>query len=151
MPVVWCAANTLIIAVGLMVPLADGLGSSRFGYVFELTGSGAAFRQGLALYGVAAAGLGAAFMFIPKMPRWSINRGLAWSTFMLMVLGGVLMLIVPQGLVALAAGGPETATGLARMWSAVWVEAGSKISLAGAIVGAATCLDAWLRSRRVRA
>jgi hypothetical protein len=145
MPLIWCAATAAIIASGLVVPLSGGV-SAGFGGVFEL-GHGQDFRQGLALYGVGAAVLGAAFMFAPRRAGWRLHNGLAWTTFMLMVVGGILMLIVPQALVALAEGGGEKATALAQMWSAAWFEAGSKISFAGAIVGAATFLDAWIRRK----
>lgn len=147
MPIIWCAATAAIIASGLAVPFNGGTGAS-FGYVFEVAGHGLAFRQGLALYGVAAAGLGAAFMFVPKTTRWPLSKGLAWATFMLMVIGGLTMLVVPQVLVAIAAGGGDRAEGLASLWAASWVEAGSKLSFAGGIVGAATFFDAWLRARR---
>jgi hypothetical protein len=147
MPVVWCGATTAIIASGLVAPLSGGTGAT-FGYVFDVLGHGMAFRQGLALYGLAAAVLGAAFMFAPKLGRWNLNRGLAWTTFMLMVIGGIVMLIVPQVLVAIASGGGDRAEGLASLWSGTWVEAGAKLSFAGAIIGVATFLEAWLRARR---
>src|SRR5262245_57518588 len=68
MPVVWCAVTATIIASGLAVQLGGGTGAS-FGYVFDVMGHGMAFRQGLALYGLAAAVLGAGFMFVPKLGR----------------------------------------------------------------------------------
>jgi hypothetical protein len=148
MPVIWCAATGIIMASGLAVQFSGGT-SANFGYVFEASGHGLAFRQGLALYGLVATALGAAFMFVPKATRWPISKGLAWATFMLMVLGGLTMLVVPQGLVAIAAGGGERAEGLASMWAATWVEVGSKLSFAGTVVGAATFLDAWLRARQI--
>jgi hypothetical protein len=148
MPLVWCAATAVIIATGLIVPLGGGT-VANFGYVFEAAGYGDAFRQGLSIYGLAAAALGAAFMFVPKATRWPFSQGLAWSTFMLMVIGGLTMLVVPQVLVSIAAGGGDRAEGLASMWAALWLEAGAKLTFAGAIVGAATFLDAWMRAKRV--
>jgi hypothetical protein len=147
MPVVWCGATALIIASGLVSSLAGGAGAT-FGYVYDVLGRGVAFRQGLALYGLAAAVLGAAFMFVPKAACWNLNKGLAWTTFMLMVIGGILMLVVPQVLVAIANGGGDRAEGLASLWSGAWTEAGAKLSFAAAIIGVATFLDAWLRARR---
>jgi hypothetical protein len=148
LPVVWCGTTAAIIASGLVVQLGGGTGAS-FGYVFDVMGHGVAFRQGLALYGLAAAVLGAAFMFAPKAAHWNLNKGLAWTTFMLMVIGGIVMLIVPQLLVAIADGGGDRAEGLAALWSGTWVEAGARLSFAGGIIGVATFLEAWLRARRV--
>src|SRR5262245_26540604 len=148
MPLAWCGATTAIIASGLAVQLGGGTGAS-FGYVFDVMGHGLAFRQGLALYGLAAAVLGVGFVFFPRSARWTLNKGLAWTTFMLVVMGGIVMLIVPQLLVAIAEGGGDRAVGLASLWSGMWVEAGAKLSFAGAIIGVATFLDAWLRARRV--
>ncbi|HEV7694503.1 MAG TPA: hypothetical protein VGO52_26945 [Hyphomonadaceae bacterium] len=153
LPVVWCGVTAAIIASGLVVQLGGGTGAS-FGYVFDVTGHGVAFKQGLALYGLAAAVLGAAFMFVPKLgrgtARWDLHKGLAWTTFMLMVIGGIVMLIVPQILVAIAQGGGDRAEGLATMWSGAWVEAGAKLSFAGVIIGVATFLEAWFRARPAR-
>jgi hypothetical protein len=139
LPLVWCGVTAAIIASGLAVQLGGGTGAS-FGYMFDVMGHGMAFRQGLALYGLAAAVLGAGFMFAPKLAsgRWNLNKGLAWATFMLMVVGGIVMLIVPQVMAAIAAGGGDRAQGLASLWSGTWVEAGAKLSFAGAIIGVAT-------------
>ncbi len=143
LPVIWCAATAAIILTGLAVPLQGGPGEAGFGYVFEVAGYGHTLRQGLAVYSAAAAGLGLAFMFIPKMHGWRINRALAWATFVLMMIGGMLMLVVPQALVALAEG--SEAEALARAWSGTWLDAGSRISLSAMMVGVATLGDAWMR------
>lgn len=147
MPIIWCAVTTAIIAAGLGVTLSGGT-STSFGYMFELTGNGNAFRQGLAFYGLLAAGLGAAFMFVPKATRWQFSNGLAWTTFLFMVIGGLTMLVVPQLLTVIASGGGDRAEGLAALWAATWIELGAKLCFAGAIIGAATFLDAWFRARR---
>jgi hypothetical protein len=143
LPVAWCGVTAAIIASGLNVPLAGGPGQAGFGYVFIVAGYGGDFMQGLALYALAAASLGATFMLVPKMTRWRISKGLAWSTLILMAVGGVLMLIVPQVLVRLAEG-KEAASGLAQAWSVSWMEAGSRISIVGVLMGLATFVEAWL-------
>jgi hypothetical protein len=149
MPIAWCAVTTLIIASGLAVPMAGGPGAAGFGYVFEAVGYGQDFMSGLALYSAAAAGLGVAFMFTPKVSGWRFSRGLAWSTFLLMAIGGALMLVAPRALLALAAGSGERATSLAQVWSIVWIDAGTRISIAGVLVAIATFVDAYLRRHRV--
>jgi hypothetical protein len=148
LPVVWCAITASIIALGLQVPMAGGTAGAGFGYVFEVAGYGADFRKSLALYSAASAVLGVAFMFAPKVTSWPIRKAMAWPTLMLMAVGGILMLIVPQALIALAAGSGERATGVAQVWSITWMEAGSRISLAGVLVGLATFLDAFLNRKR---
>jgi hypothetical protein len=82
-------------------------------------------------------------MFIPKATTWRFRKGMAWATFMLMVLGGVMMLIVPQFMRWLVAGseGPVT---MAAAWSVAWMDAGARIAVAGVLVALATFLDAWL-------
>jgi hypothetical protein len=147
---VWCAITTAIIALGLQVPMAGGPADAGFGYVFEVVGYGADFRKSLALYSAASAVLGVAFMFAPQVTNWPIRKGMAWPTLVLMAAGGVLMLVVPQALIALAASSGERATGLAQVWSISWMEAGSRISLAGVLVGLATFLDAFLNRKRGR-
>jgi hypothetical protein len=147
MPVAWCAVTALIIASGLAVPMAGGPGEAGFGYVFEAVGYGQDLMRGLALYSAAAAVLGVAFMFTPKVSGWRFNKGLAWSTFMLMAIGGALMLVAPQALLAMAAGNGERATSLTQVWSIVWIDAGARISIAGVLVAIATFVDAWLRRR----
>ncbi len=143
MPVAWCAVTTVIIAAGLTVPLEAGPQALGFDYLFVAGGYDTAFAQGLAVYAAAAAMLGAAFMFIPKATNWRFRKGMAWATFMLMVVGGVMMLIVPQLLRWLAAGseGPIT---VAAAWSVTWMEAGARIAIAGGLVALATFFDAWL-------
>ena len=147
MPVAWCIATTLIIASGLAGPMADGPGEARFGYVFEMVGYGRDLKLGLALYSIAAALLGVAFMFTPKVSGWRFNQALAWLAFLLMAIGGTLMLVVPQALLALAEGRGERAVALAQAWSATWVEAGARISMSGVLVAVATFVDAYLRRR----
>jgi len=148
MPVAWCAATTSIIASGLAVPMAGGPGAAGFGYVFEVVGYGADFRLGLTLYALAAAALGAAFMFAPKITNWRFSSGLAWTTLLFVAIGGLLMLVVPQVLLALAEPDGARATSLAQAWSIAWLEAGSRISVAGVLVAVATFIDAYLRRRR---
>lgn len=148
LPLVWCGVTALIIASGLQVPMAGGPSAAGFGYVLGVAGYGDAFLRSLALYSGAAAVLGAAFMFAPRVTGWPISRGLAWVTLMLMAVGGALMLVVPQTLVALAEGSNDRAWGLAQVWSVTWMEAGSRISVAGVLVGVATFVDAWLRRAR---
>lgn len=128
--------------------MAGGPDEAGFGYVFEVTGYGRDMRSGLAFYSAAAALLGAAFVFAPKVAGWRFNRTLAWLAFWLMAIGGLLMLAVPQALLAMAEGRGEDATALARAWSATWVETGGRMSLSGALVAAATLVDAYLRRRR---
>jgi hypothetical protein len=148
LPVVWCAITAVIIALGLQVLMAGGPADAGFGYVFEVTGYGADFRKSLALYSAASAVLGVAFMFAPQVTNWPIRKGMAWPTLVLMAVGGILMLILPQALIALEAGSGGRATGLAQVWSITWMEAGSRISLAGVLVGLATFLDAFLNRKR---
>jgi hypothetical protein len=145
MPIAWCAATMLIIASGLGVPMAGGPGEAGFGYVFEVTGYGQDLRSGLALYSLAAALFGIAFMFLPKLAGWRFNPTLAWLAFMLMAIGGVLMLVAPQALLAMADGRGEGATALAQAWSATWIEAGGRISMSGALVATATFVDGYFR------
>jgi hypothetical protein len=147
LPVAWCAVTAVIIASGLNVPLAGGPQQAGFGYVFVVGGFGGDFMRGLALYGLAAAALGVAFMFVPRATGWRISKGLAWSTLMLMAIGGVLMLVVPQLLVRLAEGSSEAASSLAQAWSVTWMEAGSRISIVGALMGLATFGEAFWSSR----
>ncbi|HEY7799999.1 MAG TPA: hypothetical protein VIA80_14615 [Hyphomonadaceae bacterium] len=143
MPVAWCAVTTVIVAAGLTVPFEAGPRASGFDYLFVAGGYDTAFVQALAIYAVAAAALGGAFMFIPKATTWRFRKGMAWATFMLMVLGGVMMLIVPQFMRWLVAGseGPVT---MAAAWSVAWMDAGARIAVAGVLVALATFLDAWL-------
>jgi len=143
LPVAWCAVTTVIIAAGLTVPFEAGPQASGFDYLFVAGGYDTVFTQSLAVYAVTAAALGAAFMFIPKATAWRFRKGLAWSTFMLMVVGGIMMLIVPQLIRWLVAGseGPVT---IAAAWSVAWMEAGARIAVAGGLVALATFLDAWL-------
>jgi hypothetical protein len=150
LPIVWCGITAAIIALGLQVSMAGGTAPPTFGYVFEVAGYGADFRESLALYSGASALLGVAFMLAPKMTTWPIRKGMAWPTLVLMAVGGVLMLIVPQALIVLAAGSGEQTTGLAQVWSITWMEAGSRISIAGVLVGLATFLDAFLNRKRGR-
>ncbi len=140
LPLAWCAVTTLIIAAGLTVPLEAGPQASGFDYLFVAGGHDTAFTQSLGLYAIAAAILGAAFMFIPKATSWRFRKGMAWATFMLMVSGGVMMLIVPQLLRWLAVDGAATAS---AAWSVLWMEVGARISLAGGLVALATFFDAW--------
>jgi hypothetical protein len=142
LPAAWCGVTATITASGLNLPLAGGPHAAGFGYVFVVSGYGSDFMQGLALYAVAAAGLGAAFMFVPKLTRWRISKGLAWSTLMLMAMGGALMLIAPQVLVRLGEGS-EAASSLAQAWAVTWMEAGSRISIAGVLMGLATFAEAY--------
>lgn len=143
MPVAWCAVTTVIIAAGLTVPFEAGPQASGFDYLFVAGGYDRAFVELLAVYAGAAAALGVAFMFTPKATNWRFRKGMAWATFMLMVVGGVMMLIVPQLLRWLVAGteGPVTAT---AAWSVAWMDAGARISIAGGLVALATFFDAWL-------
>jgi hypothetical protein len=143
MPVAWCAVTSAIIASGLTVPLEGGP-QAGFGYMFVAAGHGDAFMQGLALYSAFAAGLGIAFMFVPKLTSWRIRNGLAWSTFMLMAVGGTMMLVAPQALLALARSSDSGDTSLALAWSVAWIDAGTRLSLAGGLVGLATFVDARL-------
>jgi hypothetical protein len=142
LPLAWCGVTAVIIASGLNVPLAGGPSETGFGYVFVVSGYGGDFMRGLALYALAAAGLGAAFMFVPRLTAWRISKGLAWSTLMLMAVGGALMLVAPQVLVRLAEGN-EAASGLAKAWSVTWMETGSRISIVGVLMGLATFGEAW--------
>jgi hypothetical protein len=148
LPLAWCAITTIIIAWGLNVPLAGGPQQAGFGYVFVVGGFGSEFMRGLALYALSAAALGAAFMFVPRVTGWRISKGLAWSTLMLMAVGGALMLVVPQVLVRLADGSGETASSLAQAWSVTWMEAGSRISFVGVMMGVATFAEAWFGRKR---
>ena len=143
LPLAWCAVTTVIIAAGLTAPFEAGPKASGFDYLFTAGGYDTAFVQSLAIYAVAAAALGGAFMFIPKATNWRFRKGLAWATFMLMVIGGIMMLVVPQLLRLLVAGseGPVTS---AAAWSVAWMDAGARISIAGGLVALATFLDAWL-------
>jgi hypothetical protein len=142
--VAWCGITAVIIASGLNVPLAGGPHEAGFGYVFIVSGYGFEFMRGLALYGLAAAALGVAFMFVPRITMWRISRGLAWSTLILMAVGGVLMLIVPQVLVRMTEGTGNAASSLAEAWSVTFMEAGSRISVVGVLMGLATFAEAWL-------
>jgi hypothetical protein len=148
MPVAWCAVTALIIASGLAVPMAGGPGEAGFGYVFEAVGYGQDFMRGLALYSIAAAALGAAFMFTPKVSNWRFNQALAWLSFLLTAIGGALMLVTPQALLAAAEGRGEQATAMAQAWSMTWIEAGARVSIAGVLVAVATFIDAYLRRRK---
>jgi hypothetical protein len=136
MPVAWCVVTAAIVASGLAVPLEGGPTAAGFP-----VGEGGDFMQRLALYSVFAAGLAAAFMFAPKVTRWRFRKGMAWSTFMLVAIGGVMMLVVPQLLLDLAQGYDAS---LALAWSSVWMDAGARISIAGGLVALATFLDAWM-------
>lgn len=147
LPLAWCAITTVIIASGLNVPLAGGPSEAGFGYVFVVSGYGGDFMRGLALYGLSAAALGAAFMFVPKVTHWRISKGLAWSTLVLMAVGGALMLVVPQLLVGMTEGSSEAASSLAKAWSVTWMEAGSRISAVGVLMGLATFAEAWLNRK----
>src|SRR5690349_12062722 len=75
MPLAWCAVTAIIVASGLNVELAGGPTAAGFGYVFLVAGYGAAFKQGLALYSIAAAVLGLGFMLVPRMTGGRINKG----------------------------------------------------------------------------
>jgi hypothetical protein len=143
LPLAWCAVTTVIIAAGLTVPFEAGPQASGFDYLFVAGGYDRAFAQSLAIYGAAAAGLGALFMFVPKATNWRFRKGMAWATFVLMVVGGVMMLIVPQLLRWLVADseGPVT---VAAVWSVTWMDAGARISIAGGLVALATFFDAWV-------
>jgi hypothetical protein len=147
MPLAWCAVTTVIIAAGLTVPFEAGPQAAGFDYLFTAGGYDTAFTQSLAAYGAAAAGLGAGFMFVPRMTGWRFRKGLAWATFMLMVIGGIMMLIVPPFLRLLVSDheGPVTST---AVWSVVWMDSGARISVAGGLVALATFFDAWLRRAR---
>lgn len=144
MPVAWCAVTTAIIAGGLTVPFEAGPGASGFDYVFAASGYDRAFAEALAIYAVTAAALGVAFMFIPKATTWRFRKGMAWATFMLMVLGGIMMLMVPQLLRWMATDGERPAL-VAAAWSVAWMDAGARISIAGGLVALATFFDAWWR------
>ncbi len=148
LPSVWCAITTVIIASGLQVPMSGGLSEAGFSYVLGVASHGETYRYGLTLYAAASALLGVGFMFIPQVTSWRINRGMAWSTLMLMAVGGALMLVVPQVLVAMTAGANDSAWSLGQVWSAAWLEAGSRISIAGGLLGLATLVDAWMRRPR---
>jgi hypothetical protein len=137
MPMVWCVVTTAIIASGFAVTLGGGPVAAGFAVQ-----QGGDFKQALALYAVFAASLGVAFMFVPKATNWRIHKGLAWSTFMLAATGGVMMLVVPQILLNLARGYDMSA---ALVWSAAWMEAGERISMAGGLVALAAFFGAWLR------
>ena len=143
MPVAWCAVTTMIVAAGLTVPFEAGPRASGFDYLFVAGGYDTAFTQALAVYAIAAAALGGAFMFIPKATTWRFRKGMAWATFMLMVIGGVMMLIVPQ-LIRWLVSGSEGPVTVAAAWSVAWMDAGARISVAGGLVALATLLDAWL-------
>ena len=146
MPLAWCAVTAIIVASGLNVELAGGPTAAGFGYVFLVAGYGAAFKQGLALYSIAAAVLGLGFMLVPRMTAGKINKGLAWSTLALMAIGGLLMLVAPQVLVAMAGSPDDAAYGVARSWAVTWMEAGSRVSISGAAMGLATFGEAfWSR------
>jgi hypothetical protein len=147
MPLAWCAVTTVIIAAGLTVPFDAGPQAAGFDYLFTAGGYDTAFTRSLAAYGAVAAGLGAGFMFVPRMTGWRFRKGLAWATFMLVVLGGIMMVIVPQVLRWLVSDheGPVTS---AAAWSVVWMDAGARIAIAGGLVALATFFDAWLRRAR---
>jgi hypothetical protein len=144
MPLAWCAVTTVIIAAGLTAPLEAGPPAAGFDYLFTAGGYDSVFVQSLGTYSVAAAVLGVAFMFVPKMTSWRFRKGPAWATFMLVVTGGVMMLVIPQFLRWLVSDheGPVTS---AAAWSVVWMDAGARISIAGGLVALATFFDAWLR------
>lgn len=144
LPLAWCAVTTAIIVAGLGVPLKAGPAAAGFDYLFTAGGHDTAFERLLAAYGAAASILGAAFMFVPKTTSWRFRKSLAWATFTMMVIGGVMMLIVPQLLRWLVADneGPVTAT---AAWSVAWMDAGARVSIAGGLVALATFADAWLR------
>jgi hypothetical protein len=144
LPMTWCAATTVIIAAGLIVPFGAGPPALGFDYLFVAGGHDAAFVQSLAVYAVAAAALGAAFMFIPKATNWRFRKGMAWAAFILMVVGGMMMLIVPQLLRWLVSGSEGPVIGAAA-WSVVWMDLGARISIAGGLAALATFFDAWLR------
>jgi hypothetical protein len=148
MPIAWCAVTSAIIVSGLAVPLEGGLEASGFGFFFPADGQGDAYTRSIAPFSAAAAVLGAAFMFIPKMTNWRIRKGLAWSTFMLMVFGGIMMLIAPQAFVAIARANGGAALGMAVDWSVVWMDAGARISVAGGLLAVATFVDAWAHRAR---
>ena len=148
LPSVWCLITALIIASGLQVPMTGGLGEAGFSYVLGVAAQGEAFRQYLSIYAGASALLGIGFMFLPQWTGWRLSRAMAWSTLMLMAIGGTLMLIVPQVLVAMTAGANASAWSLAQMWSVTWMEAGSRVALAGGLLGLATFAEAWLRNTR---
>jgi hypothetical protein len=135
MPMAWCVVTTGIIASGYAVTLGGGPVAAGFAIR-----QGGDFMQGLALYAAFAASLGVAFMFVPKATKWRIHAGLAWSTFMLAAAGGIMMLVVPQILLNLARGYDMSA---ALAWSAAWMEAGERISMAGGLVALATFFGAW--------
>jgi hypothetical protein len=118
--------------------------------VFVLSGFAGDFSFGLALYATAAAALGAGFALIPRKMGLRLSKGLAWSTLLLMAVGGVLMLIVPQVLVGMTLGGNEDAAALAKAWAVTWMETGSRISVVGALMGLATFGEAIL-NRKSRA
>ena len=143
LPMAWCAVTTMIIATGLIVPFEAGPQALGFDYLFVAGGHDTVFVQSLAVYAIAAAALGAAFMFIPKATNWRFRKGPAWAAFILMVVGGIMMLIVPQLLRWLVAGsdGPVIET---AAWSVVWMDLGARISIAGGLAGLATFFDAWL-------
>ena len=147
MPVAWCAATFTILLAGLSVPLAGGPGAAGFGYVFEATGYGHDLQSGRMLYSLAAVLFGIAFVFAPKA-GWRVNQMLAWLAFGFMMIGGMLMLVAPQALLAVANGRGEEATALAQAWSMTWVETGGRISMSGALVAAATFLDGYFRRQR---
>jgi hypothetical protein len=152
LPVAWSCVTAAIIASGLNVTMSGGPLAAGFGYVFVLSGFAGDFSRGLALYGAAAAALGAAFALIPRKTGLQLSKGLAWSTLLLMAVGGVLMLIVPQVLVGMTVGGNEDAAALAKAWAVTWMEAGSRISAMGALMGLATFGEAILnRKPRVAA
>lgn len=148
LPSVWCAITAVIIASGLQVPMSGGLSAAGFSYVFGVASHGETYRYGLIFYACTSAVLGAGFMFIPKITPWAISRAMAWSTLMLMAIGGVLMLIVPQVLVAITANANAGAWSVAQVWSAAWLEAGLRISIAGGLLGLATLVEAWMRRPR---
>ena len=148
MPVAWCAATSAIIASGLAVPLEGGLAASGFGFFFPTDGQVDIYTRGLAPFSAAAAVLGAAFMFIPKMTTWRIRKGLAWSTFMLMVIGGMMMLVVPQALIAIARANGGSAIGLAVDLSVMWMDFGARLSAVGGLLAIATFVDAWAHRQR---
>jgi len=143
LPLAWCAVMTAIIAAGLGGPLEAGPAAAGFDYLFTAGGHDTTFVRSLAAYGVAASILGAAFMFIPKATSWRFRKSLAWATFTMMVIGGIMMLIVPQLLRWMVADneGPVTAT---AAWSVAWMDAGARVSIAGGLVALATFADAWL-------
>lgn len=147
MPVAWCAATLVILVFGLSVPLAGGPGAAGFGYVFEATGYGHDLQAGRMLFSAAAILFGIAFVFAPKA-GWRFNGTLAWLAFGLMMIGGTLMLVAPQALLAVAEGRGDRATTLAQAWSMTWVETGGRISASGVLIAAATFVDGYFRRRR---